>query len=287
MTSSHDFGGRWTDKKLELVKKYLQAYTIIFHRNPKAQKLHTIYLDAFAGTGYRNYPPTPEDNLLIELNEEEAQTFLKGSARIALEIEPPFKEFIFIENDPEYARELEKLRKEFLHIRPNIHVHKEKADTYLPTWIKHTNWRSTRAVIFLDPYGMQVDWNIIELIGRTQVRADRSADLRKQAKRVCHEPVTGENRMRLAKDPVVRGKAPPEIVIVHRRQIVVDQRERMDAFDRDRRRPGRRVAPAADFARREDQYRPKPLPAGRQRVLYGVDEPRVPRSRAFQPIQVR
>lgn len=168
MTSSHDFGGRWTDKKLELVKKYLQAYTIIFHRNPKAQKLHTIYLDAFAGTGYRNYPPTPEDNLLIELNEEEAQTFLKGSARIALEIEPPFKEFIFIENDPEYARELEKLRKEFLHIRPNIHVHKEKADTYLPTWIKHTNWRSTRAVIFLDPYGMQVDWNIIELIGRTQ-----------------------------------------------------------------------------------------------------------------------
>ncbi len=63
---------------------------------------------------------------------------------------------------------LEHLRNEFLPIRPNILIHNKKANLFLRTWLQRTNWRSTRAVIFLDPYGMQVDWEIIELIGRTQ-----------------------------------------------------------------------------------------------------------------------
>jgi three-Cys-motif partner protein len=168
MNTSHSFGGRWTDKKLELVHKYLRAYTIIFDRNPNAQKLHTIYLDAFAGTGYRNLPSAHEENLLLELGEEETQDFLKGSARIALEVEPPFKEYVFIENDPDYALELEHLRNEFIPIRPNINIHNEKANPFLRAWLQRINWRTTRAVVFLDPYGMQVDWEILESIGKTK-----------------------------------------------------------------------------------------------------------------------
>jgi three-Cys-motif partner protein len=150
MSTLHQFGGRWTDKKLELVHKYLQAYTIIFNRNPNTQKLHTIYLDAFAGTGYRNLPTGRDEN------------------RIALEVEPPFKEYIFIENDPEYAHELENLRVDFLATRPNIHIHNENANTFLQTWLQRANWHTTRAVVFLDPYGMQVDWEIIESIGQAK-----------------------------------------------------------------------------------------------------------------------
>jgi len=168
MNISHQFGGHWTDKKLELVHKYLQAYTKIFNKNPQAQKLHTIYLDAFAGTGYRNIYPAHDGNQLFELGEEETQDFRTGSARIALEVEPPFNKYVFIENDPEYARELEKLRIEFLNIRPNIHIHNENANTFLRTWLQSANWRTTRAVVFLDPYGMQVDWEIIESIGQTK-----------------------------------------------------------------------------------------------------------------------
>ncbi len=168
MTIPHSFGGHWTDKKLGLVQKYLRAYTVIFDRNPKAQKLYTIYLDAFAGTGYRSSAATPEKNLMLELGEEETQPFLKGSARIALEVDPPFKEYIFIENDPEYARELEHLRNEFLPTRPNIHIHKVEAKQFLHAWLQRTDWRTTRAVVFLDPYGMQVDWDIIEEIGKTK-----------------------------------------------------------------------------------------------------------------------
>lgn len=168
MNIQHQFGGRWTDKKLELVSKYLRAYTIIFDRNPQAQKLHTIYVDAFAGTGYRNPPAALDNSVFPELLEEENQTSLKGSARIALEVTPPFKEYIFIERDPLYARELEQLRAEFSSQRPNIHIENSEANTFLLQWIKRIDWRMTRAVVFLDPYGMQVDWNVISALGRTQ-----------------------------------------------------------------------------------------------------------------------
>jgi hypothetical protein len=54
MTTSHQFGGRWTDEKLDKLRKYLNAYRKIFTRNPRAAKLLTNFVDAFAGTGYRH-----------------------------------------------------------------------------------------------------------------------------------------------------------------------------------------------------------------------------------------
>lgn len=47
------FGGSWTEDKLKRLQKYLNAYTTIFSKNPRAQHLIPIYIDAFAGTGYR------------------------------------------------------------------------------------------------------------------------------------------------------------------------------------------------------------------------------------------
>jgi len=168
MYAQHRFGGHWTDTKLELVRKYLQAYTRIFDKNPKARKLHTIYLDAFAGTGYRTTQAQSNDSFLFDLGEGENQTFLKGSARIALEVEPPFKEYIFIERDALYVRELENLRSEFLSRRPCIRVENQEANSFLREWVQRIDWRMTRAVVFLDPYGMQVDWQVIQALGKTK-----------------------------------------------------------------------------------------------------------------------
>jgi three-Cys-motif partner protein len=49
--SSHQFGGRWTEEKLERLRKYLVAYTTIFKANERAKHLRTTFVDAFAGTG--------------------------------------------------------------------------------------------------------------------------------------------------------------------------------------------------------------------------------------------
>jgi three-Cys-motif partner protein len=54
MKQRDKFGGNWTEEKLECLKKYLSAYTTIFTKNPKARHFQTIYVDAFAGTGYRS-----------------------------------------------------------------------------------------------------------------------------------------------------------------------------------------------------------------------------------------
>jgi three-Cys-motif partner protein len=169
MRTSHQFGGDWTNDKLERVRKYLQAYTTIFNANPRAQKLHTIYVDAFAGTGYRiSKSDHAEEVSFLEEVEEDKQAFLKGSARIALEVEPSFKEYIFIERDPDYVPELTRLRAEFAPKRGKITVISQDANTYLLDWIEVTNWRSSRAVVFLDPYGMEVEWPVIRALGDTQ-----------------------------------------------------------------------------------------------------------------------
>jgi three-Cys-motif partner protein len=169
MATVHEFGGDWTSEKLQRIRKYLQAYTKIFSANPRAQKLHTIYLDAFAGTGYRNSPRSKADSILfLEGFEEDNQAFLKGSARIALEVEPPFKEYVFIERDQEYANELNKLKAEYISQRNRITVVNQDANSYLIDWAKRTKWNTSRAVVFLDPYGMEVEWSAIETLGNTQ-----------------------------------------------------------------------------------------------------------------------
>lgn len=43
------FGGGWTKQKLKVLRKYLSAYTTALKRQP----FKTAYIDAFAGTGYR------------------------------------------------------------------------------------------------------------------------------------------------------------------------------------------------------------------------------------------
>ncbi len=46
----HSFGGPWTEIKLDAVEYYLQCYT----RALKRVGFDLTYIDAFAGTGFRN-----------------------------------------------------------------------------------------------------------------------------------------------------------------------------------------------------------------------------------------
>ena len=167
--TQHQFGGDWTSEKLERLRKYLKAYTTIFKGNERARNLFPVYIDAFAGTGYRipSHPTTELDMLLPELAEAENQDFLKGSACIALEVEPPFREYIFIEQDTQRAQELENLKVEFPQRASAIKIVNRDANSYLKEWCASMGLL-TRAVIFLDPYGMQVEWSLIEAIAHTQ-----------------------------------------------------------------------------------------------------------------------
>ena len=46
---AHAFGGAWTERKLSVVRRYLENYAQAL----KNQSFERIYIDAFAGTGVR------------------------------------------------------------------------------------------------------------------------------------------------------------------------------------------------------------------------------------------
>lgn len=169
--AEHRFGGPWTEEKLARLRKYLKAYTTIFAKNPRAAYFKTVYIDAFAGTGVRVEPLAVIEKAepLFDLRgDSDAESLQKGSAQIALETMPPFAEYIFIEHDPEYVRDLEQLRHRFPVVSSRIRIVPGDANEYLLEWCQRTDWNKTRAVVFLDPYGMQVEWATIAAMGATR-----------------------------------------------------------------------------------------------------------------------
>jgi three-Cys-motif partner protein len=110
----HSFGGPWTEDKLRRIDAYLDAYMTIFTVNPRASKLNTIYLDAFAGRGFRTSPIAEDraEGSLFEdaLEDPDTGALKEGSAYVALRTDPPFGRYIFVDRNPEHAQSLNALR---------------------------------------------------------------------------------------------------------------------------------------------------------------------------------
>ena len=116
-----EFGGDWTEKKLNKIRKYLPAYMKILS---KREDLVTGYIDAFAGTGYR-YPPADcpdEPDLFEEFTAPDIERYRDGSARIALLTRPPFNKYIFIEKERTKCHSLEELKLEFPDLADRIQI---------------------------------------------------------------------------------------------------------------------------------------------------------------------
>ncbi len=163
----HRFGGEWTTRKLDVLAKYLQGYTTVLKKTP----FQKLYVDAFAGTGYRDARRDDDTNLsqnplLPELAESEPQSLLDGSARIALRTEPPFDGYVFIERSAERCAHLEGLKTEFPDFATRIDIRQGDANAEIQDLCAR-DWSSRRAVLFLDPYGMQVEWTTIEAVAGT------------------------------------------------------------------------------------------------------------------------
>jgi three-Cys-motif partner protein len=159
--ANHRFGGRWTQDKLECLGRYLQAYMTALKYTP----FKKTYIDAFAGTGYRGRDE-PADPLLFEL--PDLADLARGSAVIALEVLPSFDKYIFIEQKRRRFEELTKLADEYPDKRPAIEFRQADANVAIRDICRETDWRSSRAVLFLDPYGMQVEWKTLEAVAATK-----------------------------------------------------------------------------------------------------------------------
>lgn len=155
----HSFGGAWTERKLSVVRRYLEIYAQAL----KNQPFQRVYIDAFAGTGDRT-DRRRATLPLLDLPEFEA--IAKGSARLALEVEPPFHRYVLVERVTRRASELTALKSQF----PDreIEIINDDANDAIAAVCKATSWRGTRGIVFLDPYGLQVTWDTLVAIARTK-----------------------------------------------------------------------------------------------------------------------
>lgn len=152
MSNGHDhrFGGPWTEIKLSTLRKYLQFYTTALKR----ERFRKIYIDGFAGTGSRT---TGAENLSLSM---------PGSASYALEVVPPFDQYHFIEKHRARVQALRTLCASYPHL--NARVYHEEANQKLTQLCQTIDWRGTRAVLFLDPYGLSVKWRTLKAVSATK-----------------------------------------------------------------------------------------------------------------------
>lgn len=157
----------WTERKLDALRHYLTQYQVIFTKHPAAQKLKTVYVDAFAGTGDRDARADVQTDSLFGYDVE-GREFQQGSARVALGLKNKFHHYVFIDLK---ARHLESLKQtvesEFPDLLSTCEFVHADANEWLRYWCAGQNWRAQRAVVFLDPYGMSVEWETIAAIAKT------------------------------------------------------------------------------------------------------------------------
>jgi three-Cys-motif partner protein len=167
MIEEHKFGGDWTEEKLKRLEKYLKAYAVIMNNQP----FGFDYIDAFAGTGYiegKKHKIEDQVCLFRQNDMREIGAYLRGSARIALEIAPEFHKYIFIDKSKRYCAELLKLKEEFKSTGKKIYLINADANDWLVDYCNNYKWQYNRAVLFLDPYGMQVNWETVVAIANTK-----------------------------------------------------------------------------------------------------------------------
>lgn len=152
---------------------YLNYYTDVLRNAPSPAKPFLLwYIDAFAGSGTRT-ARVSHGGLLDGREPDIEEVEFAGSARRALSVVPPFHKFVFIEGNRSRFRDLSRLETEFA--GRDIQCLRGEANEELrklfagPPWsLQRGNKGRHRAVVFLDPYGMSVEWRTLRCLAETQ-----------------------------------------------------------------------------------------------------------------------
>jgi len=144
----YDEIGYWSEVKLHIVREYAAAYSKILAAQT-AIKRH-VYIDAFAGAGMHVSKRTGE--------------FIAGSPLNALLVNPAFREIHLVDLDGGKADELRKLVGD----RKEVHVHEGDANKVLleKAFPRCLYKDFSRGLCLLDPYKLNVNWNVLETAGR-------------------------------------------------------------------------------------------------------------------------
>lgn len=173
MTDAQAFGDEHTRRKLETVERYLKVFTTAL----KNQGFQLLYVDACAGSGL-SMPKSlanqgSEDwqpNLIgFDAPVADVEKVIVGSAIRALGVDPPFHRYLFNDVKRSNVAALRRaVREKFSHIADQVEVTQLDANEMLRQLCASENWRTTRAVVFLDPFGLQIKYTTLKMLGATK-----------------------------------------------------------------------------------------------------------------------
>ena len=145
---AYDEIGYWSEVKLDIVRKYASAYSTIMSAQATIRK--HIYIDAFAGAGKHLSKRTGE--------------FVAGSPLNALEVAPPFSEIYLIDL---HGGKVAELRRQ-IGSRQDVFIYEGDANKLLLEKVfpccQYKDFN--RALCLLDPYALNVDWNVLQTAGQ-------------------------------------------------------------------------------------------------------------------------
>lgn len=167
------WGGPWTEEKLDAFEKYVKAYLRIMNSFRGVYGWKLLYFDGFAGSGSR----TQEEDIVavqeaLDLFGKEVATedfkVYQGAAervvKIESEIMPSFDYYYFVDKYEENCKLLDERLSQY-----NITGHRHHLNLDANVAVKrlastlHNN-SNCKALAFLDPFGMQINWDSIETL---------------------------------------------------------------------------------------------------------------------------
>jgi three-Cys-motif partner protein len=157
----NEFGGDWTENKIEIIVEYAKAYLNIMNVYADRYNWKLLYFDGFAGSGF------------IIKGKDENQKIIVGAAKRILEIEEPrpFDLFYFVEKDELNANHLEENTKK---LYPNKYIHIVKEDCNekimsMSHFLTTSKGKMHKVLAYIDPCGMQLNWKSLQTLQKHSV----------------------------------------------------------------------------------------------------------------------
>lgn len=157
----NQFGGDWTENKIEILVEYATAYLTIMNRFADKFNWHLLYFDGFAGSGQ-----------ITKGNDDDLKVIIGAAVRI-LEINHPrpFDMYYFVEKEPDNFRQLKENTKDKFP-QKSIYVVETDCNSKIQDMGKFlTRRKHFRTLAYIDPCGMQLNWKSLQALEKISVDA--------------------------------------------------------------------------------------------------------------------
>ena len=172
MSKKKSWGGKWTEEKLDAFEKYVKAYLTIMNVYRDARGWKLIYFDGFAGSGKRRQEEENQEEQVIDLFGQEflAEDFnvYQGAAERVVKIEGEimrsFDHYYFVDTQKENCDALANRLIQYATIGKKHYLNRDANEAVKMLASTLHKYRNCKALAFLDPFGMQIDWTSIQAL---------------------------------------------------------------------------------------------------------------------------